>query len=58
LMRDQAMVSAYVAGSGGYAVHVDHDGAPYQMPRVLTAIVYLNPQWQASQVQRSKSCES
>jgi hypothetical protein len=52
------MVSAYVAGSGGYAVHVDHDGAPYQMPRVLTAIVYLNPQWQASQVQRSKSCES
>ena len=48
LMRDQAMVSAYAAGSTGYSVHVDHDGAAHQMPRVLTAIMYLNSHWKPS----------
>jgi Rps23 Pro-64 3,4-dihydroxylase Tpa1-like proline 4-hydroxylase len=47
-MRDQAMLSVYAAGSTGYTVHVDHDGLAYEMPRVLTAIMYLNPHWKPS----------
>mmetsp|Transcript_13255 Transcript_13255/g.33571 ORF Transcript_13255/g.33571 Transcript_13255/m.33571 type:complete len:162 (-) Transcript_13255:34-519(-) len=45
LMRDKAMVTCYPGGSTRYVRHVDNANNANRT-RVLTTIVYLNPDWE------------
>lgn len=45
--RSKAMVACYPGSGARYVKHVDNDGKhPLCSRRVLTALVYLNPDWQ------------
>jgi len=45
LLRDRAMVACYPGGGTGYARHIDGMKGGQNGSRVLTAILYLNPEW-------------
>lgn len=45
--RSKAMVACYPGGGSRYVKHVDNDGKhPLCRTRVLTALMYLNPEWE------------